>query len=120
MNKSEFEQAIMQANVQGRVLRIDSTPWCGATAIYVHFYNLPKDVAKLNMGGGAEAENNRQMFRIDFSETKCKVEHTVNALSREYQLRGKTATPEKIAAYLKNHLEKVAREVEPKFTHSKP
>lgn len=97
--------------------------------VFVNFYNLPKDVALRKAGGGAEGENNRQLFMIDgfgresprtpAPTSKVKIEQSVNALSRAYQLRGKTGTPAQVAKYLADHLNKVVREVEPNFTHTR-
>jgi hypothetical protein len=97
--------------------------------VYVNFINLPKGVG--GSGGGAEAENNRMSFTIEGfgQETphsppptgKVKIEARVRALfPAQYKLRGKTGTPAQVAKYLADFLNKVVKEVEPKYTHSKP
>jgi len=88
--------------------------------VYLNFYNLPKSVDG-GAGGGAEAENNRMMFVIRFKDegAKAKIEHSVNALDRKYNLRAKTAHPSKIVDYLAAHLAKVVKEAEPNLTHSR-
>ena len=81
-------------------------------------------------GGGAEAENNRMLFSIKGfgKETphsppptgKVKIEMMTSSLPREHKLRGRTGTPAQVAKYLADFLNKVVKEVEPKFTHTKP
>jgi hypothetical protein len=112
----ELIKAIEAANVRGRVLRVRGHKDTGQ--VFVNFYNLPKDVALINRGGGAEAENNRCMLTLECRrDGKVKVEHAVNTFGRERRLRGKTATPEKAATYVVAYLEKLAAEVEPRLTH---
>jgi hypothetical protein len=93
-------------------------------AIFFNFYNLPKDV----VAGGAEAQNNRMMFEVSGFDRKdkqapapgkVKVEMSVSALPREHKLRAKSGTPEIIAKYLADFINKVAKEVPPNFTHTK-
>ena len=95
-------------------------------SVFVNFINLP--TGKGGAGGGAEAENNRMSFTIEgFGKDtphsppptgKVKIEMRVSALPREYKLRGKTGTPAQVAKYLADFLNKVVKEVEPRFTHS--
>jgi len=95
--------------------------------VHVNFINLPTGIG--GAGGGAEAENNRMSFLIEGfhgadphappPRGKVKIEHRVSALPREYKLRGKTGTPQQIARYLADFLNRVAREVPPDFTHTK-
>lgn len=85
-------------------------------AYFVNFYNLPTDLVSC----GAEKENNRMMFRLRrLPSGKFQLEHSVNASARQYQLRGKTASLEKIVQYLALFLQKVVAEVPPKYTHTK-
>jgi len=98
----------------------------GHDTVFLNFINLPHGVG--GAGGGAEAENNRMMFVVSGfgheSETappptgKVKVELSVSALPRSYNLRAKTGTPSAIARYLADHLNRIAREVPPHFTHT--
>lgn len=95
--------------------------------VSVTLINLPQGVG--GAGGGAEAENNRLSFSIwgfdqqdpsaPAPDGKVKVEQTVSALPREYKLRSKTAPPSAIAKYLADFINKVVKEVAPKFTHTK-
>ena len=84
-------------------------------AYFVNYFNLPVEVQSC----GAERENNRLMFAVrKLANGKFKLEHNVNALAREYQLRAKTAPLEKLIPYLVQFLQKVMAEVPPKYTHS--
>lgn len=118
-------------NLDGRQVTFDNVSRLGGSrydTVFVNFINLPKGVG--GAGGRAEAENNRMLFSIEGfgKETphsppptgKVKIELRVSALPREYKLRGKTGTPAQVAKYLADFLNKVVKEVEPKFTHSSP
>jgi len=91
--------------------------------IFVNFINLPKGVG--GAGGGAEGENNRAMwvmygFHQDHSIPVEKVK-LKEILSRfDQRLKGKTGKPEAVAQYLAAFINKLAAEVEPKYTHTKP
>jgi len=91
--------------------------------IFVNFINLPKGVG--GAGGGAEGENNRAMwvmygFHKDHSIPVEKVK-LKEILSRfDQTLKGRTGKPEAIAQYLAAFINKLAAEVEPKYTHTKP
>lgn len=97
------------------------------TMVHVQFVNLPTGVG--SAGGGAEAMNNRMTFSIEGfgGETpnsppptgKVKLEQRVSFLPRANNLRGKTGTPSQVAKYLAAYLNKVVKEVEPKFTHTR-
>jgi len=75
-------------------------------------------------------ENNRQLFMVwGFNETadsqasKVKVEHDINAIHSGYpqrclKLRGKTATPEKVATYIAQYINKVTADFAPYYSHS--
>lgn len=90
-------------------------------AIYVNFFNLP------NAKGGAEAENNRVMLEIEGFQSpkaKLKVGERVNMLGDwgtkpPFKLRGKTGTPQVIARTVAQYLNRIVKEIPPKFTHSK-
>lgn len=85
-------------------------------SIFINFINLPAELESC----GAEKENNRMMFSLrPKADGKFQLEHSVNALPREYQLRGKTANMEKLVSYLAQFLRKVIAEVPPKYTHTK-
>lgn len=137
-SKDFCEYLRAQLKLDGRFVRCEWESRLGAKyiddvltprtdVVFVHFYNLPEEHFKEGRGGGAESEKNRMMFMIEgFArfdphgeppKGKVKLEHSVNALDRRYQLRAKTDTPAKIAAYLANHLNKVVAEVPPKYTH---
>lgn len=92
--------------------------------VFINFINLPEARYRQKRGGGAENENNRMMFAISGFDTeesapvaKVKIEHSVSSFPREYSLRRKTASPEKIAVYLADFVNKVAAENEPNLTH---
>ena len=85
------------------------------TAYFINFYNLPIDL----VCDRAEKENNRLMFCLRQKGDKFQLEHSVNNLSRQYQLRGKTASLEKLIQYLAHFLQKVIAEVPPNYTHTK-
>lgn len=102
----------------------------GATALFVNFVNLPEGIG--SAGGGAEAQNNRMMFTITWprvrgvyaddkavAEGQVRVEQSVSALPREYRLRAKSGRPEVIARYLADFINRVVREVPPKYTHTR-
>lgn len=92
--------------------------------VFINFVNLPSN--DVNTANGAEAENNRMSFEIsgfdEYNPTlndpsivgKVKIEMRTNSIGRQYNLRGKTATPEKIAEYLTNFLNEIAAKVPPK------
>jgi len=96
--------------------------------VYVNFINLPRSIG--GAGGGAEAENNRSSFWVrgfDRSDPhappprgKVKIEMANSTLPREIRLRGKTGTPQQVARYLADFLNRVVREVPPRLTHSSP
>ncbi len=114
--------------LDGRQVRLINKSTLGGLSyadVYVNFINLPAGIG--GAGGGAEAENNRMSFWVrGFGKDdphapppsgKVKVEHHTSALPREYRLRAKTGTPSQIAKYLADFLNRVVKEVEPRFTH---
>lgn len=119
-NPADFMDALHpHLDIGDRVLQSRGGSLGGST-LFLNFYNLPQSVVSARAGGGAEAENNRMMFRVEpVAGGKVKLEHSVNALGRGYSLRGKTGTPAAVAKYLADHLNKVVREVPPNFTHTR-
>lgn len=119
-------------NLQGRQISFDNVNRFAPkgkqfTMVHVQFINLPTGVG--GAGGGAEAMNNRMTFSIEGfgGETpnsppptgKVKIEHRTSFLPRANNLRGKTGTPAQVAKYLADFLNKIVKEVEPKFTHTR-
>lgn len=130
MGSAEFVDYLRSLlDIGDRQIRLENYSRLGDTYadVYVNFINLPEGIG--GAGGGAEAENNRTSFWIygfDKSDPhasaprgKVKVVLSNTTLPREHRLRAKTAPPEKIAQYLANFLNKVVREVEPRFTHTR-
>ena len=104
------------------------SPAAGRGVVIVNFYNLPQArVKERRVGGGAEMENNRQLFMVwGFNETadsqaaKVKIEQDINAIHSGYPqrcltLRGNTASPEKVAQYLATYINKVAADFAPYY-----
>lgn len=132
----EFAELLKSlVDTQGRYLFVRTEHRLGGPShyfesAYVNFVNLPEEVVASRQGGGAEAENNRMSFWVEgFNGSdpnappptgKVKVSLQTSALPREYRLRAKTAPPGAIAQYLADFLNKVVREVPPKYTHSQP
>lgn len=92
--------------------------------IFVNFINLPRERFEEKRGGGAENENNRMMFKIsgfdeeiDTGVDKVSIEHSVSTIDGPKRLRGKTASPDKIASYLARYINEVAGSCEPRLTH---
>jgi hypothetical protein len=99
-----------------------------SASVTVNFFNLPEARVRQRRGGGAEGENNRQLFMVwgfepDASAPvdKVKLEQSINGIGGHSgwapKLRSKTASPEKIAAYLAKYISDVAAAHEPNFTH---
>lgn len=121
MNTEQFTAALTAAapTAAGRQLKVSPAP-LGGSDVWVTLINLPAGIGEA--GGGAEAMNNRILFivRGGVGGASAKVEQCSSAFPRSYSLRAKTATPEKLAAYLGAFLEKLASEIAPKFTHTNP
>jgi hypothetical protein len=94
--------------------------------VWINFYNLPKEMVVGVMSSGALAENNRMSFSVSGFDKydpnvnsatvgKVKFEMRINSYGREYNLRGKTATPEKIAEYLAAYINNIAATVTTKL-----
>lgn len=104
-------------------------PHPGSAQLFINYINLPAGIG--SAGGRAEAENNRIMVTVLFpskgdhyekpvAEGTLRVKQSVCHPRHEAcKFRGKTATPEKLAAYVASYLNNVAREVLPNFTHTK-
>jgi hypothetical protein len=118
-----------------RHINLDPHPDTGQ--LFINYYNLPEATYCANAGGGAENNNNRIMLTVLFpgkhgwydkpvAEGMLRVSLAVlsvgtsQAFRNDYKLRGKTCAPEKMAEYIATYLNKVARQVPPKYTHSKP
>ena len=117
----EFQNRYMRVNLWSRI----SGKWDTAE---VHFVNLPFDIVEASLGGGAEVENNRlTVFIRGFHPTdvnaaapgKVKLEVLVSVFNKRLPLRGKTADPMKMVEYLAGYLNKLAKEIQPNYTHTK-
>jgi hypothetical protein len=92
--------------------------------VYVNFVNLPIAVVQRREGGGAEAENNRASFWIRGFGTagapasRVKIECSNSVFSPAHKLRAKTGSPAAVAKYLAEFLNRIARDVPPRFTHT--
>jgi hypothetical protein len=97
------------------------------TTVYATFINLPEGSGRA--GGGAEALNNRIVFSIEGfggesphsppPTGKVKIEYHSSFLPRGANIRGKTGTPAQVAKHLTTYLNKLVKEVEPNFTHTR-
>mgnify|MGYP003422081184 CR=1 FL=1 len=125
---AEFQKELLAAlKLNGRRVLIKNQLLGRSDAVYINFINLPEGVG--GAGGGAEVENNRMLFRVEgFDKTdehappptgKVKVELQTSALPREHKLRAKAGTPSQIAKYLADFINKIVKDVEPKYTHTK-
>lgn len=116
---SVFDAEFLKLRTTDEVLRTRQYRQSRYNSIFINFFNLPTGHDGYG-GGGAEVENNRMMFLIEVAKDgKLKIQETVSALPRTHRLRTKTASPEKLVAYLGDFLRKVIAEVPPNFTHSK-
>lgn len=128
----DFIEAVKsQLKIKDRQIRFNNKSTLGGVrydTVIINYINLPTGVG--SAGGGAEAENNRMMFFIEGfgKETphtppprgKIRIRQEINMVTdRSRNLRTKTGTPEQIAKYLVDYLNKTAAEVEPRFTHTK-
>jgi hypothetical protein len=87
------------------------SPGPGRGSITINFINLPHARHKERRGGGAESENNRQLFMVwGFNENpespveKIKLEQSSNGIGYQGlwapKLRSKTGSPDKVATML--------------------
>ncbi len=114
MTPAEFHQAmhLSPAAAERVIVRGGAL---GGDTIFVHFYNLTAARRGEKRGGGAEAENNRQMFSINGATGKVK--HMVNALSVK-PLAGRTRKSVADAAhYVGTYINAIVETVPPKLTH---
>ena len=90
----------------------------GGGGVNITYINLPEGVG--GAGGGAEAMNNRFLLTVDpAGPGKVKVETLVNSFDRKWRMRARTGTEEKVGKAIAMHLNKIAKEVPPKFTHTR-
>lgn len=128
----DFIEAVKsQLKIKDRRVRFNNKSTLGGLSyadVIINYINLPTGVG--SAGGGAEAENNRMLFFVEGfgKETphtppprgKVRIRQEINMVTdRSKNLRAKTGTPEQIAKYLADYLNKIAAEVEPRFTHTK-
>lgn len=98
--------------------------------LYINFINLPQGIG--GAGGGAEAENNRTMLTVDgfggespnapapTGKVKVKLSMSTSMpLAERKKFRAKTGTPERIAEYTADFLNKIVQEIPPHFTHTR-
>jgi hypothetical protein len=120
MGSDEFVELLKsKLDLKGRAIRFN-TRSLGYGTVFINFSNVPEEKAR-----GAAFENNRIQLSVDgFGKEdshsppptgKVKVEQSVRSLPREWNLRAKTGTPEAVAKYIADYLNKVVREVEPKI-----
>lgn len=104
--------------------QVNAQKAANSTQLFVRFINLPPGVG--GAGGGAEAENNKALFIVTGWEkdsngpapAKVKVE-AATSVFRTLKLRAKTAAPEVICKYLADHLNQIAEQIPPNFTHTR-
>jgi hypothetical protein len=126
MTHSSMTHRIAFVERLGKLLNIGDrfarTQISGDNSVFVNFINLPQEVVAYREGGGAEAENNRALFNVSgfrSGDDKIKIETLISVFPRSLRLRGKTGSSEAIAKYLAAHLNKIAKEIPPNFTHTK-
>ena len=98
--------------------RINIHTYPDSRQIFINLINLPESVCQANRGGGAEMGNNREMLIVLQVGEKLSVRQSIRCYNSPFKLRGKTASPEKIAEYVAAHLNKIVAEVKPNYTHS--
>ena len=122
---TEFTQALEMAlsplvkNERTILVRISPFTFdFGANCLVINFINLPRERYNEHRGGGAESENNRQLFFVEPTRGgKFKIEQSINNLPTTNNMRAKTAEPVKIALYLAKYLNEVAESTQPDLTH---
>jgi hypothetical protein len=105
-------------------------------SVAIEYVNLPKGVG--SAGGGAERLNNRLLIAVrgfgrqgphePAPKGKVSLETMTTSLHKgagfsradRVAVRGKTATPKQMARYVADSLNKIAREVPPRYTHTTP
>jgi hypothetical protein len=104
------------------------SPGPGRGSIAINFINLPKERHRQRRGGGAEAENNRQLFMVwGFDQSinspvaRIKLEQSVNGIGARGawapKLRARTGEPDKIALYFAKYVNQIAESFPPNYTH---
>jgi hypothetical protein len=105
------------------------SPGPGRGIVTINFINLPPSRHQQRRGGGAESENNRQLFmiwgfneNIDSPVSKIKIEQSINGIysadNQAPKMRAKTGDPAKIAIYAEYINRILVEEFVPKFTHN--
>lgn len=110
------EEVKKHLNIGDRQVQMDISTLGGNPSVSVTYINLPK--SKGNRG--PEAMNNRMVFMAHFKEdpaSQIKIEQ-IAVFDRKYKMRAKSGHPAKVAKYLADFINKIAKEVEPKYTHS--
>lgn len=115
LSSKQFAAIIEKADIKDRQLYIKPRSIGASSMMFINFYNIPKAI-----GGGADNENNRQMFVVsgfdkqdeDVPADKVKLEMSVNALGRDKAFRARSGQPLAIAKFLVSHIEKMVREAE--------
>jgi len=117
MSAEEFKAAMDKlVNVGDRHFFCEVDSSFGTTAVHCTLINLPKELPHQ----GAEAMNNRLLISVDFpSDPADKVKTKQLMSSLPVKMRGKSGPPAKVAEYVSKFINKTAKDVEPKLTHSK-
>jgi hypothetical protein len=118
---NEFLEALApKLHLGDRFIRVTADDQFGHSSATIRFVNLPVSVVERREGGGAEAENNRATYMArPAKDGKVQVEEIGTVFYKHASLRKKTATPEKAAKHLADHLNDIAENVPPRFTHTK-
>lgn len=118
--------------LDGRYVLADETPHLGPegpgrASVTVTFVNLPLERVRQRRGGGAESENNRMLFMVRGFNAgptsaegveRVQVEQLVNHVGdRSENMRKKTGTPERVAEYLAEYVNRMAASHKPRLTH---
>lgn len=115
LSSKQFAEIIQRADIKDRQLYIKPRSIGSSNLMFINLYNIPKGI-----GGGADNENNRQMYMVsgfdrqseDTPTEKVKLELSVNMLPRDKAFRARSGKPAAIAAFLVSHIEKMVREAE--------
>lgn len=117
LSSKQFAEIIQRADIKDRQLYIRPRSLGQSDMMFINFYNISKAIAG---AGGADNENNRQMYAVkgfdpkdeDAPVEKVKLELSVNMLPRDKAFRARSGKPAAIAAFLVSHIEKMVREAE--------
>lgn len=118
LSSNEFVAEIKKFDARGRILRFRQTSIGSSNTIFINFYNVPETIIN-----GADRENNRVMISVsgfddkdlDKKVTRVSVSLRISFLPREQGFRARTTNPASAAQFIRNFLDKVARENEPKI-----